>query len=169
MNQVISNDEFYMRTALLLARQAANRGEVPVGCVLVQHGRILSVATNEIVEQNHPLLHAEWLAIDRAQRRTGKLRLENTTLYTTLEPCAMCAGAILLARISRVVMGAMDDKRGCAGSVYQLLDDPAFNHKPELIRGLLGEECAGVLSEFFREIRAQKKKRRAASGPFLGY
>ncbi len=166
---LVAMDSFYMKIALDMAKRGAERGEVPVGAVVVQEGKILSVAANEIVGRNHPLFHAEWLAIDRAQRRLGKLRIPNATLYTTLEPCTMCAGAILLARIDRVVIGAMDQKRGCAGSVYQLLDDPAFNHRSQVTTGVREAECSRILSEFFSELRREKKRKRAESAPQDGY
>ena len=165
----VHHDQFYMRLALGLAEIGAASGEVPIGCVLVSGGRIRAMATNEVVQKQHPLYHAEWLAIDRAQRGMGRLRLPDATLYTTLEPCAMCAGAILLARIPRVVIAAMDAKRGCTGSIYNLLDDPAFNHRAEIRTGVLEAESSARLSGFFAALRAQKKRARAERNPSDGY
>lgn len=157
MGALFDQDRFYMSIAISIARMSAEWGEVPVGCVIVQNGRIIAMATNEIVQNSHPLLHAECVALDRAHRAQKVLRMQNTTLYATLEPCAMCAGAILLARVERVVIGAMDEKRGCTGSVYQLLDDPAFNHKVKLTVGVRKEEASRMLSSFFFILRERKK------------
>lgn len=168
MGALFDQDRFYMSIAISIARMSAEWGEVPVGCVIVQNGRIIAMATNEIVQKSHPLLHAERLALDRAHLAQSGLRLQNTTLYATLEPCAMCAGAILLARVERVVIGAMDEKRGCTGSVYQLLDDPAFNHKAKLMVGVHKEEASRMLSSFFLALRERKKAQRAEFSVRLG-
>lgn len=168
MGALFDQDRFFMSIAIFLAQKSTALGEVPVGCVIVKDGRIIAMATNEIVQNSHPLLHAECVALDRAHRAQKVLRMQNTTLYATLEPCAMCAGAILLARVERVVIGAMDEKRGCTGSVYQLLDDPAFNHKAKLTVGVHKEEASRMLSSFFLALRERKKAQRAEFSVRLG-
>ena len=148
-------DEQYLRNALDLAREAAKRNEVPVGAIIVQNGAILSVATNRTVRDQDPTAHAECLAIRESAEKLDRWRLDDCTLYVTLEPCAMCAGAIVLARMKRVVFGAWDDKAGMGGSVGDLLRHPKLNHRPEVSGGILAEECAIVISEFFATRRAQ--------------
>jgi|BioPla2DNA2_1021312.scaffolds.fasta_scaffold01699_16 tRNA(adenine34) deaminase len=162
------SDRFFMGLAIGIARSEPTGQEVPVGAVLVQNGVILSMATNAIVTDTHPLRHAETLALERAFRRTGTLRIPHTTLYTTLEPCAMCAGAIVLARVERVVIGAMDEKRGCGGSVYNLLDAPALNHRARVTTGVRETECAALLTQFFQAVRANKKKKNAQTTSLMG-
>ena len=145
-----------MRQALALAEEAAAEGEVPVGAVLVRDGLVVGIGRNRRETGRHALAHAEIEAIDMACRNLGGWRLFGSTLYVTLEPCPMCAGAIINARIDRVVYGAADPKAGSCGSVVNLFDLP-YNHKPQLEGGLLGEECAALLTCFFRELRSRRK------------
>lgn len=142
-----------MREALALAGQAAAFGEVPVGAVVRLGGRTIAAAHNETVAQRDPTAHAECLAIRRALTALGDDRLAEATLAVTLEPCAQCAGAIILAKVGRVVFGAWDPKAGMAGSVYDLLRHPQLNHRPETIGGVLADECGALLQEFFRARR----------------
>ena len=148
------DDEKYMGEALALARRAAKEGEVPVGCVVVCDGRVIGRGYNQRELLQDPTAHAEMLAITQAAEALGSWRLENTTLYVTLEPCPMCAGAIILGRIQRLVYGAKDPKAGAAGSVVNLFRKGMFNHDVEVVGGVLEDEAAGLLSGFFRELRA---------------
>lgn len=138
-----------MRAALDLAREAGARGEVPVGAVVVRAGERLGAAHNETVARGDPTAHAELLALQRALESVGADRLPDATLYVTLEPCAQCAGAIVLARVGRVVFGAWDGKAGMAGSVGDLLRHPHLNHRVEVLGGFLAADCGVLLSEFF--------------------
>jgi tRNA(adenine34) deaminase len=138
-----------MQAALRLARAAAVREEVPVGAVVVAEGEVLGEAHNETVQRRDPTAHAEVLALHRALQKAGEDRLLFTTLYVTLEPCAQCAGAIVLAKVGRVVFGAYDARCGMAGSVYDLLRNPRLNHRPEVVGGLMAEECGDLLKRFF--------------------
>jgi tRNA(adenine34) deaminase len=138
-----------MEAALRLARAAAVREEVPVGAVIMREGEYLAEAHNRTVEQKDPTAHAEVLAIRQALAAGGDDRLVGATLYVTLEPCAQCAGAIVLAKVDRVVFGAWDDRAGMAGSVMDLLRHPRLNHRPEVIGGLMSEECGELLRNFF--------------------
>jgi tRNA(adenine34) deaminase len=138
-----------MESALRLARAASVREEVPVGAVVVAEGELLGEAHNETVQRRDPTAHAELLALHRALQKVGEDRLLLATLYVTLEPCAQCAGAIVLTKVGRVVFGAYDDQAGMAGSVYDLLRNPRLNHRPEVIGGLMAEECADLLKRFF--------------------
>ena len=147
-------DEQYIRNALDLAREAVKRNEVPIGAVVVRNGSILAAATNRTIRDQDPTAHAELLAIREASSKLDSWRLDDCTLYVTLEPCAMCAGAIVLSRMKRVVFGAWDEKAGMAGSVGDLLRHPRLNHRPEVRAGVLAEECARLLEEFFRRQRA---------------
>ena len=155
MNDPLLTDEQYIRNALDLAREAMKRNEVPVGAIIVQNGAILSVATNRTVRDQDPTAHAELLAIRESAEKLDRWRLDDCTLYVTLEPCAMCAGAMVLSRIKRVVFGAWDEKAGMAGSVGDLLRHPKLNHRPEVSGGVLAAECAAVITEFFEARRAQ--------------
>jgi len=139
-----------MEAALRLARAATVREEVPVGAVIIQEGEHLAEAHNETVQRRDPTAHAELLAIHRALERVGADRLPDATLYVTLEPCAQCAGAIVLAKIGRVVFGAYDSRAGMAGSVFDLLRHPKLNHGVEVVGGLMGEECGELLRRFFQ-------------------
>ncbi|AEH46098.1 tRNA adenosine(34) deaminase TadA [Parageobacillus thermoglucosidasius] len=151
------NDEYYMRLAIEEAKQAEQIGEVPIGAIIVQGGNVIARAHNLRETAQRAIAHAEILAIDEACKKAGSWRLEDATLYVTLEPCAMCAGAIVLARIKRVVFGASDPKGGCAGTLMNLLQEGRFNHQAEVIGGVLQEECGQMLSNFFRKLREKKK------------
>ena len=144
-----AGDEEMMLLALRAARQAEEHDDVPIGAVVARHGTPLSVAGNRREVDKDPTAHAELLAIREASAALGGWRLPETTLYVTLEPCAMCAGAIVLARIPRVVFGTTDPKAGAAGSIMNILDDPALNHRPRVESGLLARECGDLLREFF--------------------
>jgi tRNA(adenine34) deaminase len=143
-----------MEAALRLARAAAVREEIPVGAVVVAEGEVLGEAHNETVQRRDPTAHAEMLALQRALLAVGEDRLPTATMFVTLEPCAQCAGAIVLAKVGRVVFGAYDDRYGMAGSVYDLLRNPRLNHRPEVVGGLMAEECGELLRRFFQSRRA---------------
>ena len=153
LSQSALEDEKYLRNALDLARDAVRRNEVPVGALVVMGGSIVGAATNRTVRDQDPTAHAEVLAIREAATKLDRWRLDDCTLYVTLEPCAMCAGAIVLSRMKRVVFGAWDDKAGMAGSVGDLLRHPRLNHRPEVRAGVLATECGGLLSDFFKSER----------------
>jgi tRNA(adenine34) deaminase len=138
-----------MEAALRLARAAAVREEVPIGAVVIAEGEMLGEAHNETVHRRDPTAHAELLALQRAMERVGEDRLLMATLYITMEPCAQCAGAIVLAKVGRVVFGAYDARCGMAGSVYDLLRNPKLNHRAEVVGGLMAEECGDLLKRFF--------------------
>jgi tRNA(adenine34) deaminase len=146
-------DEQYMRNALDLAREAIRRNEVPIGALIIKNGSIIAAATNRTVRDQDPTAHAELLAIREASSKLDSWRLEDCTLYVTLEPCAMCAGAIVLSRLTRVVFGAWDDKAGMVGSVEDLLRHPRLNHRPDVRAGVLAKECGTLLEDFFRQRR----------------
>ncbi|MCI8834832.1 MAG: nucleoside deaminase [Ruminococcus sp.] len=154
-------DEKYMREALRQARKAYALEEVPIGCVIVYQGKIIGRGYNRRTVDKNPLAHAELTAIRKAARKLNDWRLEECTLYVTLEPCQMCSGAIVQARIPRVVVGCMNPKAGCAGSILNLLCMREFNHQVDLTTGILEEECSGMMKLFFRELREKQKKRRA--------
>jgi tRNA(adenine34) deaminase len=149
----MSADEQWMREALALAAEAAVAGDVPVGAVIVRDGARISAASNRTVRDSDPTGHAELLAIREAARALGDWRLTGCTLYVTLEPCAMCAGAVILARLDRVVFGAFDDKAGMAGSVADILRHPKLNHRPQVQAGVLAAETGELLAGFFRARR----------------
>ena len=151
-------DATYMAQALELARESAREGEVPVGCVIVRDGVVVGQGRNRREQVKNALSHAEIAAIDDACRNLGGWRLWECTLYVTLEPCPMCAGAIINARIPRVVYGASDEKYGACGSVCDLFS-MAFNHHPQVTSGILGEECAGLMQEFFQQLRQELRSR----------
>ncbi len=148
----VEEDEKYMRQALALAEQAAQIGEVPVGAVVVKDGKVIAVGYNRRETDHSATAHAELIAMEQACRVLGSWRLEGCTLYVTLEPCPMCAGAIINARPDRVVYGARDEKAGACGSVVDLFE-MGFNHRPILRSGILAAECGAILSRFFSEIR----------------
>ncbi|MBT2575771.1 tRNA adenosine(34) deaminase TadA [Bacillus sp. ISL-51] len=154
------NDEYYMREAIKEAKKAEEKGEVPIGAVLVLHDEIVARAHNLRETEQRALAHAEMLAIDEACRKLGTWRLEEAVLYVTLEPCPMCAGAVVLSRVDKVVFGAFDPKGGCAGTLMNLLQEERFNHQAEVVNGVLEEECGEMLSAFFRKLRRQKKELR---------
>ena len=143
-----------MQAALRLARAASVREEVPVGAVIVADGDLLAEAHNETIQRRDPTAHAEVLALQRAMQKVGVDRLPFATMYVTLEPCAQCAGAMVLAKIGRIVFGAYDGRCGMAGSVYDLLRNPRLNHRPEVVGGLLAEEFGDLLKRFFASQRA---------------
>lgn len=148
-----AGDASFMRLALRLARAAGRRDEVPVGAVVVLDGEVVGRGGNRRQGTGDPTAHAEMVALRQAARRLGTWRLERTTMYVTLEPCAMCAGALVLARVGRLVFGAYDPKAGACGSLYNIVRDPRLNHRLEVAGGVLGEECAEVLRTFFRARR----------------
>lgn len=152
------DDEHYMRLALEQAEAAAAADEAPVGALVVCDGRVLGAARNEREALRDPTAHAEMIAITQAAMALKNWRLENCTLYVTLEPCPMCAGAIVLARIPRVVFGALDPKGGAVRSLYRLLEDPRLNHRVDVIEGVLSEPCGAVLSDFFAAKRRMRRK-----------
>lgn len=151
-------DEKYMKEAIRQAKKAYALMEVPIGCVIVYEGKIIARGYNRRNTDKNTLSHAEMNAIRKASRKLGDWRLEGCTMYITLEPCQMCAGAIVQARVSRVVIGSMNPKAGCAGSVLNLLEMEQFNHQVEVTRGVLEKECSEMLSGFFRELRELKKR-----------
>ena len=153
-------EEKYMREAIRQAKKAAALKEVPIGCVIVHDGKIIGRGYNRRTIDGNVLAHAEIIAIRKACRKIGDWRLEDCTMYVTLEPCPMCAGAIVQARIPRVVIGCMNPKAGCAGSVLDLLHEDGFNHQAETEIGLLGEECSAMLKEFFKELGAEGKRKK---------
>ncbi len=152
----MTEDEKFMKKALHQARRAAAIGEIPIGCVIVRDGKVIARGFNERLHKKSTLAHAEISAIDRASKKLGDWRLEGCTMYVTLEPCQMCAGALSQARIDRVVFGASNPKAGSAGSIVNLLEEPRFNHQCEVTRGVLREECEELMKGFFKEIRARK-------------
>lgn len=152
----MTNDEKYMKAAIRQAKKAAEAGDVPIGCVIVANDQIIARGYNKRNAKKTTLAHAELLAIEKASKKLGDWRLEECTMYITLEPCQMCAGAIVQARIPKVVVGAMNKKAGCAGSVLNLFQIPAFNHQVEFEKGVLEEECSKMLSEFFSDLRKKK-------------
>jgi tRNA(adenine34) deaminase len=156
----MTQDEKYMKAAILQAKKAYALEEVPIGCVIVRDGKIIARGYNRRNTDKNALAHAELSAIRRASKKTGDWRLEDCTMYVTLEPCQMCAGAIVQARMQRVVIATMNPKAGCAGSIFNLLQVDAFNHQVEITRGVLEEECSLLLSQFFRELREKKKERK---------
>ena len=149
MTTFFPRDEYFMKLALREAGRAIEHDDVPVGCVIAHEGEVLAAAPNERELRGDPTAHCEVLALREAARRLGTWRLTSTVLYVTLEPCAMCAGAIVLARVPRVVYAAADPKAGAAGSVLDVLGEPRLNHRPEVAGGLLADDAAGLLREFF--------------------
>ena len=154
---VSPEDMRYMKEAIRQAKKARALEEVPIGCVIVSDGKIIARGYNRRNTDKNTLSHAELNAIRKASKKLGDWRLEGCTMYITLEPCQMCAGAIVQARVSRVVIGSMNPKAGCAGSVLNILQMDRFNHQVELTKGVLQEECSTMLSEFFKELREKKK------------
>ncbi|MGY4789128.1 tRNA adenosine(34) deaminase TadA [Bacillus sp. OHL2] len=154
----MTKDEKFMQEAISEALKAEQIGEVPIGAIIVVDGQIVSRAHNLRESEQRSIAHAELLAIDEACKATGSWRLEDAVLYVTLEPCPMCAGAIVLSRVKKVVFGAYDPKGGCAGTLMNLLDDERFNHQSEVIGGVLENQCGELLSQFFRNLRQRKKQ-----------
>lgn len=158
MAVIKSISEKYMKEALKQAKKAYALGEVPIGCVIVHQGRIIGRGYNRRNTDKSTLAHAEITAVKRASKYIGDWRLEDCTLYVTLEPCQMCAGAIVQARIDEVVMGSMNPKAGCGGSILNLLEMPEFNHQVKVTRGIMEEECSQMLTNFFKELRIRNKQ-----------
>jgi tRNA(adenine34) deaminase len=154
----MTTNERYMKEALKQADKAYHKGEVPIGCVIVYQDKIIGRGYNKRNTKKTTLAHAELIAIDKASKAMGDWRLEDCVLYVTLEPCQMCAGAIVQARIKQVVVGTMNSKAGCAGSVLNLLQMKEFNHQAELVVGVMEKECTDLLQQFFRELREKNKK-----------
>jgi tRNA(adenine34) deaminase len=161
MKKILSEDEKYMKEALKEANKAYKLGEVPIGCVIVYEGKIIGRGYNRRNTDKTTLAHAEISAIKKASKIIGDWRLEGCTLYVTLEPCQMCSGAIIQARIDRVVMGSMNPKAGCAGSLLNILENESFNHQAQVTRGVLQEECSEILVKFFKELRVRNKIEKA--------
>lgn len=154
----LTEQEKYMKAAIRQAKKAYALGEVPIGCVIVYEGKIIGRGYNRRNTDKNTLAHAEITAINKASKKIGDWRLEGCTLYVTLEPCQMCSGAIVQARIDEVVMACMNPKAGCAGSILNVLEMPEFNHQVKVTRGVLEEECSQMLKEFFKELRVRVKK-----------
>ena len=153
----MTQDEKYMKAAIREAKKAYALDEVPIGCVIVQDGTIIARGYNRRNTEGNTLAHAELTAIKKASKKTGDWRLEDCTMYVTLEPCQMCAGAIVQARIDEVVMASMNPKAGCGGSILNILEMPEFNHQVKVTRGILEEECSHMLTQFFKELRIRNK------------
>ncbi len=161
MAVIKSVEEKYMKEALKQAKKAYALGEVPIGCVIVHEGKIIGRGYNRRNTDKNTLAHAEITAINKASKVIGDWRLEECTLYVTLEPCQMCAGAIVQARIPEVVMGCMNPKAGCAGSILNILEMPQFNHQVKVTRGILEADCSQMLKTFFEELRIRNKQEKA--------
>jgi tRNA(adenine34) deaminase len=163
---IMTQDEKYMKEAIRQAKKAYALGEVPIGCVIVYQDKIIGRGYNRRNTDKNTLAHAEIAAINKASKKMGDWRLEDCTLYVTLEPCQMCAGAIVQARITKVVMGTMNPKAGCGGSILNILQMEEFNHQVQVERGVLEQECTDMLTDFFKELRlrnkAEKQMRREA-------
>ena len=158
----MDTDIRFMREALKQAKKASMLDETPVGCVIVRDGKIIARGCNRRNTDKNTLSHAELIAMKKAMKKVGDWRLEDCTLYVTLEPCPMCAGAIVQARIPVCVIGCMNPKAGCAGSVLNILQTDGFNHKTEIRRGVLEEECSSILKDFFRDLREKALLRKKA-------
>lgn len=153
-------DEKFMEIALEEAKKAKDIGEVPIGAVIVKNGEVIAKAYNKRETLKNPLAHAEILAIDKASKILDSWRLLDCTIYVTIEPCAMCAGAIVNSRIERLVIGAMDPKMGACGSVVDLVRHEKFNHRVEIMSGVLEEECSSIMKDFFKKLRNRNKHRK---------
>lgn len=162
MSKVFTADEKFMKEALKEAKKAYKLGEVPIGCVIVYDGKIIGRGYNRRNTDKSTLCHAEITAIKKASKVIGDWRLEGCTLYVTLEPCQMCSGAIVQARTTRVVMGSMNPKAGCGGSLVNILQMDCFNHQCEVSRGVLDSECSALLTAFFKELRIRNQLEKAA-------
>ena len=154
---MMTQDEKYMKEAIRQARKAYALGEVPIGCVIVYEGKIIGRGYNRRTIDKNTLAHAELMAIKKASKKMDDWRLEDCTMYVTLEPCQMCSGAIVQSRMKKVVIGCMNPKAGCAGSILNLLQMEEFNHQVELEIGVLGEECSNMMTSFFKELREKKR------------
>lgn len=158
MAKILSIEEKYMKEALKQAKKALALGEVPIGCVIVHEGKIIGRGYNRRNTDKNTLAHAEITAINKASKVIGDWRLEECTMYVTLEPCQMCAGAIVQARIPEVIMGCMNPKAGCGGSILNILQMPEFNHQVDVTRGVLEAECSEILKVFFTGLRKRNKE-----------
>ena len=158
----MTEQEKYMKAAMTQAKKAYALGEVPIGCVIVHEGKIIGRGYNRRNTDKNTLAHAEITAINKASRKIGEWRLEDCTLYVTLEPCQMCSGAIVQARIPEVVIGCMNPKAGCAGSILNILENDSFNHQVKVTRGVLEQQCSDMLTQFFKELRVRVKEERKA-------
>ena len=156
--QRMTQDEKYMREAIRQAKKAYAIGEVPIGCVVVYDGKIIGRGYNRRTIDKNTLAHAEMIAIKKASKVMGDWRLEDCTMYVTLEPCQMCSGAIVQSRMKKVIIGCMNPKAGCAGSILNLLQMEEFNHQVEMEIGVLGEECSNLMTDFFKELREKKRQ-----------
>ena len=154
----MNQDEKYMKEAIKQARKAYALGEAPIGCVIVYEGKIIGRGYNRRTIDKNTLAHAELIAIRKASKAMNDWRLEDCTMYVTLEPCQMCSGAIVQSRMKKVVIGCMNPKAGCAGSVLNLLQMDEFNHQVDIEIGVLGEECSNLMTSFFRELREKKRQ-----------
>ena len=155
----MTEDERFMRQAITQAKKALKNGDVPIGCVIVREGKVIARGYNRRNMDRQSLAHAELMAIKKASKIVGDWRLEDCKLYVTLEPCQMCAGAIVQARMPEVIMGCMNPKAGCAGSVINLLDMEGFNHRVKITKGVLQEECSTMLTDFFKKMREKGKEK----------
>lgn len=171
MKRILTDDEKYMKEAIKEAKKAYKLKEVPIGCVIVYQGKIIGRGYNRRNTDKSTLSHAEITAIKKASKYIGDWRLEGCTLYVTLEPCQMCSGAIIQARIDKVVMGAMNPKAGCGGSLLNILENESFNHQAEVVRGVLEEECSDMLTTFFKDLRvrvkAEKEEKKKQENTFI--
>ena len=158
----MTEQEKYMKAAMTQAKKAYALGEVPIGCVIVHEGKIIGRGYNRRNTDKNTLAHAEITAINKASRKIGDWRLEDCTLYVTLETCQMCSGAIVQARIPEVVIGCMNPKAGCAGSILNILENDSFNHQVKVTRGVLEQQCSDMLTQFFKELRVRVKEERKA-------
>ena len=155
----MTEDERYMRQAITQAKKALKNDDVPIGCVIVRDGKVIARGYNRRNKDRQSLAHAELMAIKKASKIVGDWRLEDCKMYVTLEPCQMCSGAIVQARIPEVVIGCMNPKAGCAGSVINLLDMAGFNHRVKITKGILENECSKMLTDFFKKMRENKKNK----------
>ena len=164
----MTDQERFMKEAIRQAKKARALEEVPIGCVIVYEGKIIARGYNRRNTDKNTLSHAELNAIRKASRKLGDWRLEGCTMYVTLEPCQMCSGAIVQSRMTRVVVGCMNPKAGCAGSILNLLDMPEFNHQVELTTGVMEEECSQMMKSFFKELRQARKKKKQLEKEQIG-
>ncbi|MET3700095.1 tRNA-adenosine deaminase [Bacillus oleivorans] len=164
----MNREQFFMSIAIEEAKKAKEIGEVPIGAVLVLHDQVIAKGHNRRETSQNALAHAEIIVIDEACKRLGTWRLEDCELYVTLEPCPMCAGAVVMSRVKKVIYGARDPKAGCAGTFMNLLQDERFNHQCEVLEGVLAHECGLLLTDFFRVLRQQKKEEKLRKMRELG-
>lgn len=158
----MNKDEKYMKEAIKQAKKAYALGEVPIGCVIVYEDKIIGRGYNRRTIDKNTIAHAEMMAIKKASKKMDDWRLEDCTMYVTLEPCQMCSGAIVQARIPEVVIGCMNPKAGCAGSILNILENDSFNHQVKVTRGVLEQQCSDMLTQFFKELRVRVKEERKA-------